>query len=108
YFLPAQAGEALRALARTEGVTSFTVFLTAFAVMLQRVTGQSDIVVGTPVANRVLPELEALIGYFTNTLVLRLELSGNPTIGEALHRVRALLLDAYKHQEVPLETLVEK
>jgi amino acid adenylation domain-containing protein len=106
--LPSAVGEALQARVRSEGVTAFMAYLTAFAAMLHRVSGQSDIVLGTPVANRVLPELEALIGYFTNTLVLRMDLAGDPSLGEALARVRSVLLDAYRHQEVPLETLVER
>jgi len=98
----------VRQFAKAGGATSFMAYLTGFAVALSRLTGQVDIVVGTPISNRNLPELEALIGYFTNTLVLRLDLSGDPSASELLGRVREVLLDAYRYQDVPFETLVEK
>jgi amino acid adenylation domain-containing protein len=106
--LPTELTGKLRQLAKTERATLFMVYLTGFLVMLQRLTGQFDIVVGSPVSNRNLPELEALIGYFTNTLVLRVDLSGDPSVSTLLSRVRGVLLDAYRHQDVPFETLVEK
>jgi amino acid adenylation domain-containing protein len=83
------------------------VLMTAFDVLLWRYTGQEDLLVGTPVANRGRTELEGLIGQFVNTLVLRSDLSGNPTVREMLARVRELCLDAYAHQELPFETLVQ-
>lgn len=106
--LPALLIDKLGTLARARGETSFMVCLTGFAVMLERLTGQVDIAVGTPISNRAMTELEALIGYLTNTLVLRMDLSGDPSGGELLSRVREVLLDAYRYQDVPFETLVEK
>jgi amino acid adenylation domain-containing protein len=108
YPLPSELTDKLRQLAKAEDVTLFMVFLTAFSVMLQRLSGQFDIAIGTPVSNRNLPELEALIGYFLNTLVLRVDLSGDPSVGELLSRVRDVLLDGYRYQDVSFETLVEK
>jgi len=103
-----EIADRLRGLAKDRGVTLFTVYLAGFAVLLQRLSGQSDLAIGSPVSNRDLPELEGLIGYFLNTLVLRLELPGNWSVNELLSRVRDVLLDAYRHQEVPFETLVEE
>jgi len=105
---PAELVGQLRHLAKTQGATMFMVYLTGVSLMLQRLSGQFDIAVGSPVTNRNLPELEALIGYFINTLVLRVDLSGEPSVSELLSRVRRMLLDAYRHQGVPFETLVEK
>lgn len=108
YPLPRELTDSLRNLANAEEVTLFGVYLTGFSVMLQRLTGQFEAAIGTPVSNRNLPELEALIGYFLNTLVLRVDLSGDPSVRELLGRVREVLLAAYRHQNVPFETLVEK
>ena len=83
------------------------VLLATVQVLLARSSGQKDISVGTPIANRSHSELEGLIGFFVNTLVLRSDLSGNPTFIEVLRRVRALALSAYAHQDVPFEQLVE-
>jgi amino acid adenylation domain-containing protein len=88
--------------------TPFMVLLAAFAAVLQRYSGQSDLAVGTPVANRNRPEIADLIGLFVNTLVLRADLSGDPTFGELLERVRGVCLDAYAHQDVPFEKLVSE
>src|SRR5262249_43696512 len=74
---------------------------------LQRLTGQSDLSVGTPVANRERVEIEALIGFFVNTLVMRTDLTGDPTLAELLGRVREVTLGAFAHQELPFEVLVE-
>ena len=105
--LPAALLEDLRSLARREGVTLYMTLLAGFQALLSRYTGQEDIAVGTPIAGRSRVELEPLIGFFVNTLVLRTDLSGDPTVGELLARVRRVALDAYAHQEVPFEKLVE-
>jgi alpha-ketoglutarate-dependent taurine dioxygenase/acyl carrier protein len=99
--------EGLKELSRREGVTLFTVLLAAWQVLLYRHTGQEDIVLGTDVANRNRGETEGLIGFFVNQLVLRTDLSGNPTFVELLARVRETVLGAYAHQDLPFEKLVE-
>ncbi|HET8844320.1 MAG TPA: amino acid adenylation domain-containing protein, partial [Ktedonobacteraceae bacterium] len=105
--LPQSVGKQVQQLSRTEGVTLFMTLLAAFLVVLSAVSGQEDIVVGSPIANRQQVELEQLIGFFINTLVLRTNLSGNPTFRELLQRVRETCLGAYAHQELPFELLVE-
>src|SRR5262249_38187074 len=87
------------------GATSFMVLLAALYAVLHRLTGETELVVGTPVAGRPYPELEPVLGFFTNTLLLRTSLAGNPTFRELIDRVRATTLGAYDHQEMPLETL---
>jgi amino acid adenylation domain-containing protein len=104
--LPPELLEKCRALSRREGTTMFMTLLAAFNVLLLRYTGQEDIVVGTPAANRDRLEIENLIGFFANTLVLRTDLSGGPTFRDLLRRVREAALDAYVHSELPFETLV--
>ena len=98
----------LKALSRKEGVTLFMTLLAAFQTLLYRYTGQEDIVVGSPIANRNRTEIEGLIGFFVNTLVLRSNLSGNPTFKELLAQVREMALGAYAHQDLPFEKLVEE
>ncbi|MGA5301848.1 amino acid adenylation domain-containing protein [Nucisporomicrobium flavum] len=105
--VPAEVVRDLRALGQAEGATLFMVLAGALQVLLGRLGGVEDVVVGTPVANRRLPELEPLIGLFVNTLALRTDLSGGPTFRQLLHRVRQVCLDAYEHQDVPFERLVE-
>jgi len=100
--------EALKALSQGEGVTLFMTLLAAFKALLYRYIGQDDIVVGTPIANRNRVETEGLIGFFVNTLVLRTNLSGNPSFRELLGRVRGVTLEAYAHQDLPFEKLVEE
>ncbi|MFN0056087.1 MAG: non-ribosomal peptide synthetase [Planctomycetales bacterium] len=100
--------EALRELTRQEGATLFMGLLAAFQVLLGRYTGQTDLSIGTPIAGRARPELEGLIGCFINTLVLRTDLSGDPTFRELLQRVRDLTLAAFAHQELPFEKLIEE
>jgi amino acid adenylation domain-containing protein len=107
FVLPKTLVEKLRALSQREGVTLFMTLLAAFKALLCRYTGQTDIVVGTPIANRNWGELEQLIGFFANTLLLRTDLRGNPTVRELLGRVREGALGAYAHQDVPFEMLVE-
>ncbi len=96
----------LKALSRKQGVTLFMTFLAAFQTLLCRYTGQDDIVVGSPIANRTRTELEGLIGFFVNTLVLRSNLSNDPTFIELLAQVRETALGAYAHQDLPFEQLV--
>ena len=98
----------LKALSRKEGVTLFMTLLAAFQTLLYRYTGQEDIVVGSPIANRNRTEIEGLIGFFVNTLVLRTRLSGDPTFKELLAGVKETTLGAYAHQDLPFEKLVEE
>ena len=100
--------EALKTLGRTEGATLFMVLLAAFKTLLWRYTGQTDLVVGTPVAGRMRPEIEGLIGCFVNTLALRTDVSGDPTFRALVGRVKEVTLGGYAHQEVPFEWLVER
>jgi amino acid adenylation domain-containing protein len=106
--LPKNLSEALEALSQREGVTLFMTLLAAFQTLLYRYTQQEDITVGSPIANRNRSEIEGLIGFFVNSLVLRTDLSGNPTFLELLHRVREVALGAYAHQDLPFEKLVEE
>ena len=99
--------QALTALSQQSGVSLFMTLLAAFQTLLCRYTGQADIVVGAPIANRHRSELEGLIGFFVNSLVMRSDLSGNPTFRELLERVRDVALEAYMHQDLPFEKLVE-
>jgi amino acid adenylation domain-containing protein len=103
----APVSEALKTLSRQEGVTLFMTLLAAFKTLLYRYTGQEDIIVGSPTAGRTRPELERLIGFFANTLLLRTDLSGHPTFRELLARVRQVAVGAYAHQDLPFEKLVE-
>jgi amino acid adenylation domain-containing protein len=105
--LPPELQAALRELAAREGCTLFVVLLAAFDILLARMTGSEDLVVGTPVAGRPRADLEGLVGFFVNTLVLRTDLTGNPTVRELLSRVRAGTLAAWEHADVPFELLVE-
>jgi amino acid adenylation domain-containing protein len=95
-------------LGRAEQATLFMTLLAAFKVLLQRCSGQDQIVVGSPIANRTRPELEGLIGPFANTLALRTDLSGEPTFRDLLRRVRETALGAYAHQDLPFERIVEE
>jgi amino acid adenylation domain-containing protein len=100
--------DSLRQLSRHENSTLFMVLLAAFQTLLYRYTGQTDIVVGSPIANRTNREIEGLIGFFVNTLVLRARLSGTDNFRQLLKQVREHCLGAYAHQDVPFEKLVEE
>ncbi|MFB2970447.1 amino acid adenylation domain-containing protein [Aerosakkonema sp. BLCC-F183] len=99
--------EKLKALSRREGVTLFTILLAAFNILLYRYTGQEDILVGSPIAGRQYPDLEKLIGFFVNTIVVRTDLAGNPSFKQLLHRVWETTFGAFANQELPFEKLVE-
>ncbi len=105
--LSSSLGEAFKALCRREGVSLFMGALAAFKTLLHRYTGQKDILAGTPIANRNRREVEGVIGFFLNTLIMRTDLSGDPTFSQLLARVREMSLGAYAHQDLPFETLVE-
>lgn len=105
---PRSLGEKLSDLASSEGVTLYMTLLAAFQILLFRYSGQEDFTVGTPIANRIHSEIEDLIGFFVNTIVMRSKLSGNPTVRELLHRVRDTALGAYSNQDLPFERLVEE
>jgi amino acid adenylation domain-containing protein len=104
--IPSSLTAALEQLSQRHGVTLFMTLLAAFNLLLARYSGQEDIVVGSPSANRNRAELHPLIGFFVNNLVLRTDLSGNPTFAELLGRVREVTLGAFEHQDVPFDTLV--
>lgn len=106
--LSASLTTSLEALSQQENVTLFMTLLAAFQTLLYRYTGQEDIAVGSPIANRNRAELEPLIGFFVNSLVLRINLSGNPSFRELLQRVREVTLGAYAHQDLPFEKLVQE
>jgi len=107
FTLGAEAVAALRGLARREGTTLFVTLAAGLKLLLARYAGQDDVLVGTPVANRTRVELEGLIGFFANTLVLRTDLSGDPTVRELLGRVGRGVLEAQSNQDLPFERLVE-
>ncbi|GGG86308.1 hypothetical protein GCM10011585_32760 [Edaphobacter dinghuensis] len=105
--IDAELTQALKTLSAKHGATLFMTLLTAWAAVLSRLSGQDDLVIGTPVANRRHVQVENLIGFFVNTLALRIDLSGQPTVEELLHRVRAATLQAQDHQDLPFEQVVE-
>ncbi|HEY0738440.1 MAG TPA: amino acid adenylation domain-containing protein [Herpetosiphonaceae bacterium] len=106
--LSAELSAGLATLSRQSGVTLFMTLLAALDVLLYRYSGQDDIVVGTDIANRTQVETEGLIGFFVNMLALRCDLSGNPTFAELLSRVRSVCLQAYAHQDLPFDMLVNE
>ena len=107
FTLPEDLTLALRALSRQEGVTMFMTLLAAFKALLHRYTNQENIIVGTPIANRSRAEIEGLIGFFVNNLVLRTGVESNLTFNDLLSRVRETSLAAYAHQDLPFERLVD-
>ncbi|HEX2642975.1 MAG TPA: condensation domain-containing protein, partial [Thermoanaerobaculia bacterium] len=106
--VPAATAAGLTALARQEGATLFMVLLAGWKALLHRYTGETDLLVGTAIANRNRAEIEGLIGFFVNTLVLRTDLAGAPDLATFLGRVRETTLGAYVHQDLPFERLVEE
>ena len=108
FHVSTEVSAGLKALSRSEGATLFMTLLAAFKVLLSRYSGQTDIVVGTPIAGRNRVELEPLIGFFVNTLVLRTQVSPAAKFSQLLESVREACLGAYAHQDVPFEKLVEE
>lgn len=104
--LPASLLAPLHSLARSEGASSFMVLLSSLYALIHRYTREDELVIGTPVAGRSYPELEGVVGFFANTLLLRTSTSGNPTFRELLQRVRNTTLAAFDNQEIPLESLL--
>ncbi|WP_442936423.1 non-ribosomal peptide synthase/polyketide synthase [Nostoc sp.] len=107
FALSAELTQQLTKLSQEQGVTLFMTLLAAYNTLLYRYTGQTDILVGTPIANRDRSEIEGLIGFFVNTLVMRTEISGDRSFNELLPRIREMALSAYAHQDLPFEMLVE-
>ena len=108
FHLPPAASSGLKSWASRQPVTLFMAALAAYAALLARWTGREDLSIGVPIAGRTRRETEGLIGFFVNTLVLRLDVSGAPSFGALLDQVRAVTLEAYAHQDVPFERLVEE
>jgi amino acid adenylation domain-containing protein len=106
--LPADIAPALKALSRSEGVTLYMTLLAAFQTLLYRYSSQDEVVLGTAVSNRHSRELEALLGPFVNTLVIRGDMTGNPTFSELIGRARDTAAGAFAHQDLPFELLVEE
>ncbi|KAF9945404.1 hypothetical protein BGZ72_001353, partial [Mortierella alpina] len=103
----AQLSQALKALSQKQGTTTFMTALTAWSAVLSRLSGQDDIVIGTPSANRNHQQIEQLIGFFVNTLALRIDLSGEPSVEQLMERVRETTVSAQAHQDLPFEQVVE-
>src|SRR5579875_2338904 len=108
FLLGRELSERVKRLGQRQGATLFMTLLAAFQVLLARYSGQSDILIGTPIANRNRAELEGLIGFFVNTLVLRARLENDPSFEQLLRRVKETTLAAYAHQDLPFEKLVEE
>lgn len=106
--IPKELSHQLSALSHQEGVTTFMSLLAAFQTLLYLYSGQTDILVGTPIANRNNADIEGLIGFFVNTLVMRTDLSDDPSFRKLLKRVREVALGAYSHQDLPFERIVEE
>jgi hypothetical protein len=97
----------LKALSQAHGATLFMTLLAGWAALLSRLSGQDDVVIGVPAANRGRAEIEPLIGFFVNSLALRLDFTARPTVSEALQRVKSRALEAQQHQDLPFEQVVE-
>ena len=106
--LNAELMQQLKTLSKQSEATLFMTLLAAFATLLYRYTSQADIVIGSPIANRNRSQIEPLIGFFVNTLALRVNLDGNPNFKELLTRVRQIVLDTHEHQDLPFEKLIEE
>ncbi|HEX6751658.1 MAG TPA: amino acid adenylation domain-containing protein [Longimicrobium sp.] len=106
--IPAELTARLREAARRADATLFMVLLAGFDLLIHRLSGRDDVVVGSPIAGRVRREVEGLIGFFVNTMALRTDLSGDPTFAELVGRVRETTLEAYAHQDLPFERVVEE
>ncbi|MEK6278966.1 MAG: amino acid adenylation domain-containing protein [Acidobacteriota bacterium] len=106
--LPRSLSDSLKRFSRQEDVTLFMTLLAAFKLLLSRYSGQQDIMVGSSIANRTRAEIERPIGFFVNTLVLRTDFSGQPSFRELVKRVKSVAMDAYAHQDLPFEKLVEE
>src|SRR5262249_16009183 len=107
WFLDEELTAGLKALSRRHGATLFMTLLGSWAVLLGRLSRQPEVVVGTPVANRGRREIEKLIGFFVNTLALRVDVSGSPRVSELLGRVKTRMIAAQEHQDIPFEQVVE-
>ena len=107
-FINPELTQKLKDLTQNSGATLFMTLLSVFAILLYRYSGQSDVVIGSPIANRNRSELEELIGFFVNSLALRIKLNDSPTFLELLNQVKQTSLDAYEHQDLPFEKLVEE
>ena len=105
--LDEQLTAGLKDLSRRQGTTLYMTLLAGWAILLARLSGQQDVVIGSPVANRGRAEIENLIGFFVNTLALRLDLSGSPSVSELLEQSKAQALAAQRHQDIPFEQVVE-
>ncbi len=105
--LDAELSQSLRSLSQQSGATLFMVLLTGLFILLNRYSLQEDLLIGTPIAGRTRPELENMLGFFINTLALRADLSDQPTVRKLLQQVRDVTLQAYDHQDIPFEKLVE-
>ncbi|HEU5133365.1 MAG TPA: condensation domain-containing protein, partial [Pyrinomonadaceae bacterium] len=108
FIIPSDVSRSLRELSKREGATLFMLLLAAFKVLLMRYSGQTDVVVGTPIAGRRHKEVEGLIGLFVNALVMRTDISGDPRFKDLLKRVKETCLGAFSHQDVPFEKLVDE
>src|SRR5262249_6000507 len=107
WFLDEELTAGLKALSRRHGTTLFMTLLGSWAVLLGRLSGQPEVVIGTPVANRGRREIEKLIGFFVNTLALRVDVSGSPRVGELLDRMKVQVIAAQQHQDIPFEQVVD-